>query len=49
MLRHSCGFHLAEQGIPAYDIKSYLGHRNIQSTDRYIAASKHRFKKITWD
>jgi len=27
MLRHACGYYLAEQGLPTRDIQAYLGHR----------------------
>jgi site-specific recombinase XerD len=46
MLRHSCGFYLAEQGLPTRDIQEYLGHKNIQHTVRYTAANPARFDRI---
>jgi len=48
MLRHSCGYHLAEQGMPTRDIQAYLGHKNIQHTVRYTAANPRRFDRIQW-
>lgn len=48
MLRHSCGYYLAEQGIPTRDIQEYLGHRNIANTVRYTAANPARFDRIQW-
>jgi integrase len=48
MLRHSCGYYLAEQGLPTRDIQEYLGHRNIQNTVRYTAANPARFDRIQW-
>lgn len=48
MLRHSCGYYLAEQGLPTRDIQEYLGHRNIQHTVRYTAANPARFDRINW-
>jgi type 1 fimbriae regulatory protein FimB/type 1 fimbriae regulatory protein FimE len=48
MLRHSCGYYLAEQGLPTRDIQEYLGHKNIQHTVRYIAANPARFDRIQW-
>ena len=30
MLRHACGFYLANKGIDTRSIQHYLGHRNIQ-------------------
>jgi type 1 fimbriae regulatory protein FimB len=32
MLRHACGFALADQGADTRLIQDYLGHRNIQYT-----------------
>jgi integrase len=34
MLRHGCGFALADQGADTRLIQDYLGHRNIQHTFR---------------
>ncbi|MBD2121368.1 tyrosine-type recombinase/integrase [Trichocoleus sp. FACHB-262] len=48
MLRHSCGYYLAEQGLPTRDIQEYLGHKNIQHTVRYTAANPARFDRIVW-
>jgi integrase len=48
MLRHSCGYFLAEQGLPTRDIQEYLGHKNIQHTVRYTAANPARFDRIVW-
>lgn len=48
MLRHSCGYYLAEQGLPTRDIQEYLGHKNIQHTVRYTAANPARFDRIRW-
>lgn len=43
MLRHSCGFELAERGIDTRLIQDYLGHRNIRHTVRYTASNAGRF------
>jgi integrase len=48
MLRHSCGYYLADQGLPTRDIQEYLGHKNIQHTVRYTAANPARFDRIQW-
>ena len=37
MLRHACGFALADQGADTRLIQDYLGHRNIQHTVKYTA------------
>lgn len=46
MLRHACGFALADQGADTRLIQDYLGHRNIQHTVRYTAANPARFEKV---
>jgi type 1 fimbriae regulatory protein FimE len=43
MLRHACGFHLANKGVDTRSIQSYLGHRNIQHTVRYTEMAPNRF------
>ena len=43
MLRHSCGFELAERGTDTRLIQDYLGHRNIRHTVRYTASNAGRF------
>jgi len=46
MLRHACGFALADQGADTRLIQDYLGHRNIQHTVRYTATNPIRFEKL---
>jgi type 1 fimbriae regulatory protein FimB len=46
MLRHACGFVLADQGADTRLIQDYLGHRNIQHTVRYTAANPARFERL---
>ena len=46
MLRHACGFALADQGADTRLIQDYLGHRNIQHTVRYTAANPVRFERL---
>lgn len=46
MLRHACGFALADQGADTRLIQDYLGHKNIQHTVLYTAANYGRFKGI---
>ena len=46
MLRHACGFTLADQGADTRLIQDYLGHRNIQHTVRYTATNPARFEKL---
>ena len=46
MLRHACGFHLANQGTDTRSLQAYLGHKNIQHTVRYTELSPTRFKNF---
>jgi type 1 fimbriae regulatory protein FimE len=48
MLRHACGFYLANKGVDTRAIQQYLGHCNIQHTVRYTALTPHRFAHF-WD
>jgi len=43
MLRHACGFKLANEGHDTRAIQQYLGHRNIQHTTRYTELAVGRF------
>jgi integrase len=49
MLRHGCGFKLANDGQDTRAIQAYLGHRSIQSTVRYTALAPDRFKNFWRD
>ena len=44
MLRHACGFALANAGHDARALQAWLGHRNIQHTVRYTELAPDRFK-----
>jgi integrase len=44
MLRHACGYTLANKGHDTRALQAYLGHRNIQHTVRYTELSPTRFK-----
>jgi len=44
MLRHACGFALANKGHDTRSLQAYLGHRNIGNTVRYTELSPERFK-----
>ena len=46
MLRHACGFALANKGHDTRALQAYLGHRNIQHTVRYTELSPTRFKNF---
>jgi integrase len=49
MLRHACGFALANAGHDTRALQAYLGHRNIQHTVRYTELAADRFKKFWKD
>jgi site-specific recombinase XerD len=49
MLRHACGYKLANDGHDTRAIQAYLGHRNIQNTTRYTAPAPQRFKEFFRD
>lgn len=44
MLRHACGYKLANDGHDTRAIQHYLGHRNINHTVRYAELSPERFR-----
>jgi len=44
MLRHACGYKLAQAGQDTRAIQHYLGHRNIQHTVRYTQLTAERFR-----
>jgi integrase len=48
MLRHACGYKLANDGQDTRAVQHYLGHRNIQHTVRYTELSPERFKSF-WE
>lgn len=49
MLRHACGFYLANKGVDTRALQQYLGHRNIQHTVRYTALTPQRFHDFWTD
>lgn len=49
MLRHACGYALAERGNDTRLIQDYLGHRNIRHTVLYTAANAARFTRAWSD
>jgi integrase len=46
MLRHACGYALANRGHDTRALQAYLGHKNIQHTVRYTELSPNRFKNF---
>jgi site-specific recombinase XerD len=43
MLRHACGYSLANRGADTRLIQDYLGHKNIRHTVRYTKLAPGRF------
>ncbi len=43
MMRHSCGYYLASNGVDTRAIAEYLGHTSMNNTYRYTAISPTRF------
>ena len=48
MLRHGCGYALANRGRDTRLIQDYLGHRDIKHTARYTRTASVRFEAV-WD
>jgi integrase len=46
MLRHGCGYALANAGHDTRALQSWLGHKNIQHTVRYTELAPDRFKNF---
>jgi type 1 fimbriae regulatory protein FimB len=46
MLRHSCGFALANKGCDTRLVQDYLGHRNITHTQIYTRTAAVRFEGL---
>ena len=49
MLRHGCGYALANAGHDTRALQAWLGHRNIQHTMRYTELAPDRFKNFWRD
>jgi type 1 fimbriae regulatory protein FimE len=49
MLRHACGYKLANDGHDTRAIQHYLGHKNIQHTVRYTELAPTRFRAFWAD
>jgi site-specific recombinase XerD len=49
MLRHACGYQLANRGVDTRSLQAYLGHKNIQHTVRYTELAPARFKNFWSD
>lgn len=46
-LRHMCGTHLLEAGAGLLDIKDFLGHMSVGTTEIYLQISPNRLRHIT--
>lgn len=46
MLRHSCGYYLANSGQDLRLIQDYLGHRDVNHTAHYTKLADHRFQGL---
>src|SRR5213592_3146188 len=46
MLRHGCGYALANAGHDTRALQAWLGHKNIQHTVRYIELAPDRFRNF---
>jgi len=49
MLRHACGYKLANDGHPTLNLRDYMGHQNIQNTMRYAELSATKFRNFWKD
>jgi site-specific recombinase XerD len=49
MLRHACGYTLANQGTDTRTLQAYLGHKNISNTVRYTELAPNRFRDLWKD
>ena len=49
MLRHACGYKLANDGRDTRAIQDYLGHKNIAHTTRYTELNSERFNEFWGD
>ena len=45
MLRHSCGYYLADRGTDLRTMQDYLGHRDPKHTAHYTRVAGHRFAR----
>jgi type 1 fimbriae regulatory protein FimE len=49
MLRHACGFKLANDGVDTRALQHFLGHRNIMHTVKYTELRADRFNHFWKD
>jgi site-specific recombinase XerD len=46
MLRHSCGYYLANAGVDLRTMQDYLGHRDPKHTVHYTRVAGRRFEGL---
>jgi site-specific recombinase XerD len=46
MLRHSCGYHLADAGVDLSAAQEFLGHRDPKHTVSYTRVAGRRFEGL---
>lgn len=44
-LRHTCATRLIDQGVPTLTVQKWLGHTNIQTTEKYVQQSDESLQK----
>jgi integrase len=49
MLRHACGYKLANDGVDMRSLQAFLGHKNIQNTAIYATLAPDRFRTFWKD
>jgi integrase len=49
LLRYTCGYYLANQGLDTRLIQDWLRHRNSQHTVRYTRLNPEWFHEINWN
>lgn len=49
MMRHACGYYLANKGMDTRAIAEYLGHKSLEHTYRYTAIAPGRFNDFWSD
>jgi len=49
MLRHACGYKLANESVHTRTIQAYLDHKSIQHTVRYTELAPTSFKSLFRD
>jgi len=47
MLRHSCGYYLADRGTDLRTMQDYRGHRDPKHTTHYTRVAGHRFEGLS--